>query len=163
MRTVSRLLPLLLLLLFAADCERRHDRLFESLDSGTVITNQFVNLLFLNATVAEPPETNLNEDEFPPHSGAKVVFDDGGPMTISFTVPVTNVSGYFTYATRVTITAFDTSNNLIGSISSLFESNLGLSGDLGSQPNELLSFSFLPGLSRIVITRGSGWNVVYSG
>lgn len=149
MRTVRQFLPLVLLL-FLPSFAKADVITFEGLTDGTAITNEFPNLLFVNARIATAG-VSFNEFEFPPHSGTNVAFDDGGPMSISFIVPITNVSGHFTYLTRITITAFDTSSNVIGSITSAFNNNTALSGDPGSQQNELLSFSFLSGISRIII------------
>lgn len=101
---------------------------FEGFTDSTAVTNQYAGLVFTNATVLTAG-ISLNEFEFPPHSGSNVVFDDGGPMSISFTSPVAGFSGYFTYTVPITITASDASNNLLGSVTSLFSSNLALSGD----------------------------------
>jgi hypothetical protein len=151
MRTVRWFLPVLLLLSFPV-LANADVVTFEGLADGTVVTNQFSNLIFLNATIATAgPSGSLNADEFPPHSGENVVFDDGGPMSISFIVPASTVSGFFNYGTRLTLTAFDSSNNVIGTTTSAFNSNLGVTGDPGSHPNEVLSFSFVSGISRIVI------------
>jgi hypothetical protein len=99
--------------------------------------------------------SHLNENELPPHSGSNVVFDDVGPITISFVSPVSNVGGYFTYATPVVVQAFGIANNLLGSRTSLFSNNLLASGDIGSSPNELLQFGF-GGISRVTITGDAG-------
>jgi hypothetical protein len=124
---------------------------FDSLSDGDVVTNQFVGLTFSNALVASSG-ISLNEFEFPPRSGSNVIFDNGGPLSITFANPVMNVTGSFTYAVPITLSAFDSSNNFIGSVTSLFSNNLALSGDPDSSPNELISFSFASGISRITIT-----------
>jgi hypothetical protein len=157
MRTLRWFL-LLLLLLFSTSLAKADVITFEGLSDGTAVTNQFSNLLFLNATVGTAG-ISLNEFEFPPHSGNNVVFDAGGPMSISFAAPVTDVAGFFTYSTRITITAFDASNNVIGTLTSAFNNNTALSGDSGSHPNELLSFSVVSGISRITITGTLGGNL----
>lgn len=126
---------------------------FESFGDGTLITTQIPGLTFSNATVITAG-ISLNEFEFPPRSGTNVIFDDGGPITISFsaTLPVLSFSAYFTYLTPLTLMAFDLSNNPMALASSLFASNLALSGDPGSSPNELLQLGFNSGISKIVIT-----------
>jgi hypothetical protein len=154
MRTIRWFLPFLLLL-FSTTLAKADTVTFEGLSDGTAVTNQLANLLFLHASVASAG-FSLNEFEFPPHSGSNAVFDNGGPMTISFLVPVTGVGGYFTYTTQITITAFDSSNNVIGSLTSGFNNNLALSGDPGSHPNEFLSFSMLPGIAQITISGAPG-------
>lgn len=98
----------------------------------------------------------MNEFEFPPYSAVNVVFDDGGPMTINFTTPVLNVGGYFTYAVPLTLSFYDALNNLKGTANSAFSSNMALSGDPGSSPNEFLSFAWAPGISKAVITGDPG-------
>lgn len=112
---------------------------FETISDGTVVTNQYSNLgvSFSGATTITAGMT-LNELEFPPHSGANVVFDDGSPIMISFSFPVTQIGGYFTYTTPVTVAAYDLSGSILESTTSVFSSNLALSGDPGSSPNEFL-------------------------
>jgi hypothetical protein len=68
---------------------------FESLADSDSVTNQFPGLTFSHTTVLTAG-VSLNELEFPPHSGGNVVLDDGGPITIAFTTPQGEVSGFFT-------------------------------------------------------------------
>ena len=154
MRTIRWYLPFIILL-FSPSLAKADSITFEGLGDGLTLSNQFSNLLFLNATVATAG-VSLNEFEFPPLSGSNVVFDSGGPMTISFLVPVSGVGGYFTYTTQLTITAFDSSNNVIGNLTSAFNNNLALSGDSGSHPNEFVSFGVLSGIGRITISGAPG-------
>jgi hypothetical protein len=76
----------------------------------------------------------------------------GGPISISFPVPVASVGGSFTYLAQLTLTAFDGADQLIGQTTSLFSSNLALSGAVGSSPNELIQIAFAGGISRLVIS-----------
>ncbi len=124
---------------------------FDNLKDSAKVTTQFSGLSFTNASAITSGVT-LNELEFPPRSGTNVVFNDGGNMTINFSVPTVSFESYFTYDSRLTITAFDDKGNQIGSLSSLFTNNLLLSGVAGSKPNELLSLSSATGISRIVIS-----------
>lgn len=110
---------------------------FESLADGTVLTNQISGLVFANAGVLKSG-TSLNELEFPPHSGQNVAFDSGGPMTITFSPPLTSFSANFNYRTTVTLTALDASGKTIATATSRFSSNLKVSGSSGSSPNEVL-------------------------
>jgi hypothetical protein len=120
---------------------------FESLMDGEAVTTQFASdhVSFAN-TIALTAGLSLNEFEFPPHSGVTVVSDDGGPMMLSFSVPFLSVEGYFTYATPVTLTAFSDpfGMNPIGSVMSLFKSNLG--------SNEPLQLSGIGPIGSIKIT-----------
>jgi len=124
---------------------------FEGLADSTPVTTQFSNVVFSNAT-AISAGISLNEFEFPPRSGTNVVFDDGGPMSILFTSLVFDFTGYFTYLMPITLEAFDVNSNFVASLTSQFSSNLGLSGDPGSLPNELFQLSYAPGIAQVTIT-----------
>jgi hypothetical protein len=123
---------------------------FESFSDSDILTNQLPGLTFTN-TIILTAGISLNEFEFPPHSGVNVVSDNGGPISVLFSSPVLNFSGYFTYSTLLTMTAFDAGSNQVGQVLSLFNSNLALSGDHGSSPNELLQVTFAGGISGITI------------
>lgn len=123
---------------------------FESFVDGAELTNQFVNVTFANATVLTSG-VGLNEFEFPPRSGQNVAFDDGGPITLVFGSSVLNFSAYLTYAVPVTVVAFDAGNTVVSQATSLYGSNLALSGDPGSTPNELLTVASSGGIARITI------------
>jgi hypothetical protein len=128
---------------------------FEGFLDSTAITTQNAGLTFTNATVLTAG-IGLDESEFPPFSGVNALFDDSGPISITFSTPVTTVAGYFTYFSQLTLQAFDGSGNLLGFVVSAFNSNAGLSGDPGSSPNELLSLSFASGISSVTMTGDPG-------
>ena len=113
---------------------------FETLTDSEIITTQFPGLTFTNG-IALSAGISLNEFEFPPYSGFNVASDDLGPLQIDFASPVDLVGGYFTYLESITLQAFNPGNTLLGSVSSAFSSNLALSGDAGSVPNEFLTYS----------------------
>ena len=73
-------------------------------------------------------------------------------MTLSFTVPVSSFKGFFIYSVPITIFAFDAGANLLTSVTSTFLSNLALSGDPGSLPNELLQIAGVGNIASITIT-----------
>ncbi len=123
---------------------------FESLSDSELIGNQIASLTFSNA-VALSAGISLNEFDFPPLSGNVVASDFGGNLIVDFAVPVSAFSAYFTYSTQLTLTAFDTNLAQVDFLSSAFSSNLATSGDAGSLPNELLGFSSVSGLRRVVI------------
>lgn len=123
---------------------------FEDLNDGDLVTTHYPGLTFSNAVVLTAG-ISLNEFEFPPHSGANVVSDNGGRITISFASPVTSVSGFFTYAVPLTLTGFDRSNNVVATAISAFSSNMALSGDDGSGPNELLTLHSGDGISSVTL------------
>lgn len=124
---------------------------FESLSAGDMVTNQFAGMTFQNAEVLTAGYS-LDESEFPPHSGSNVVFDAGAPITIDFTAPVLSFGGFFTYATTLTLDAYDPASNLVASAVSAFTNNMALSGDSGSSPNEFLEVTFASGISSVTIT-----------
>jgi hypothetical protein len=130
---------------------------FEGLEDSISVTNQYsgFGVVFSNTTVIKAG-LSLNESEFPPYSGTNVAFDDGGFMTLMFSVPMANFSAYFNYVVPLTLSFYDVLNNLEGTVNSAFASNLLLSGDLGSSPNEPLSFAWASGISSVVIAGAQG-------
>ena len=123
---------------------------FDSLVDGTPVTYQFQAITFQNATAITAGVT-LNEFEFPPHSGANVLYDSGGPMTVSFLSPVQSFTAYFTYGAPLSIRVFDASGAQLAVASSFLPSNEALSGLPGSAPNERIQVN-AAGISRMIIT-----------
>ena len=130
---------------------------FEGLSDLETVTTQFPGLVFSNAVALTSGFLGgtLNEIENPPHSGVTVITDEGSPMSITFLTPVLQFSGFFTYNTALTITAFGGADTILGSVNSLFTNNQFLSGVPGSSTNELLTLAFSQGISRIVIAGSS--------
>jgi hypothetical protein len=124
---------------------------FEGIADSTSITNQYAGLTFMRTTAATA-KISHNDIEFPPRSGTNVVYDTGGPITITFTTAVSSFRGYFTYTQPVTLQAFNSLNLLVASSGSIHSNNTALSGIAGSSPNELLMVAFASGISRITIT-----------
>ncbi|MGI8743070.1 MAG: PEP-CTERM sorting domain-containing protein [Bryobacteraceae bacterium] len=117
---------------------------------------RYSGVTFSNAAVLKAG-ISLNEFEFPPRSGSNVASDNGGPLSITFATPVTNFGGYFTYLLPLTLTAFNSANNPVASVTSKFADNLAClagppcSGNAGSSPNEPLSVNFAAGISKVTI------------
>jgi len=127
-----------------------HD--FEGLLDGTAVTNQIAGLTF-GSTTALVAGFGLNEFDFPPKSGVGVVFDDGGAISIDLDTAATSVGAYFNYGASLLFAAYDSDDNLLGSVMSAFGSNLASIGAPGSSVNEFLSFSDASGrIARLVIT-----------
>jgi hypothetical protein len=124
---------------------------FEGFSDSTILTNQYAGVTFSNAIILSAG-ISLNEFEFPPHSGTNVVSDSNGPTTVSFAIPVSTFSGYFTYAEPLTIQAFDSGSNQVASAASLFSNNEAMSGVSGSSPNELIQVMFAAGITSVTIT-----------
>ncbi len=144
-RSVELLGWLLLVPLFARGGSITFD--FEGFSDGTALTNQYAGILFANTSVLTAG-ISLNDLEFPPHSGTNVAADAGGPISIAFSSPILNFSGYFTYASAVTITAFDSLNQIVGTTNSAFTANYVSSGN---PPNDLLQISYAGGISDLTI------------
>ncbi|MBM3765169.1 MAG: hypothetical protein FJW32_07230 [Acidobacteria bacterium] len=123
---------------------------FEGLADDSAITTEFAGLTFSN-TRALTAGITLNDLEFPPRSGSNVAGDIGGPIDINFTIPVLNFSGYFTYSTALTLTAFDALNQVVGSTNSAFSANTVSSQNT---PNERLQLSFAGGIARVTLAGG---------
>ncbi|KRC02857.1 PEP-CTERM sorting domain-containing protein [Duganella sp. Root198D2] len=114
---------------------------FDSFADSTSLTSQYSGLQFTHATILKSG-VSLNEFSFPPHSGTNALLDDGGPIVITFATPAQAVSGYFTYLSGLTMSAYDSSNRLLAQTSSAFLSNAADgTGDPGSVANELLSIA----------------------
>ena len=124
---------------------------FDQFANNTNLTTQLPGLSFQHATILTQG-VGLNA-AYPPHSGANVVFDNGGPLsfTITFASPVNSVGGYFTYDTRLTMAAFDAGNNQVASTSSLFTANV-IGNSVGGTPNEFIQVSSPGGIAKVVIT-----------
>lgn len=125
---------------------------FEDLSDLESVTGQYAGLTFTHAT-ALSAGVSLNEFEFPPRSGSNVVFDDGGPLTIVFSAPVTSVFGYFTYVSQLTLSfvPFDPLD-VLAPVVSAFAGNTALSGDPGSTPNEMLGLNWAKGIAGLTIS-----------
>lgn len=136
---------------------------FEGFADATVLTSQIPGLTFANAMVLTAG-ISLNEFEFPPSSGVNVIFDNGGPLMIDFSTPITSLLVYVTYAEPFTIQIYDAASNVVGSATSLFASNLALSGDAGSSPNEAFLLMFAGGFSSAVFMgNGAGESFTLDG
>lgn len=124
---------------------------FEGLADLTPVTNQFPGIVFSNATILTAG-ASLPGD-FPPHSGSNVVFDDGGPIFVDFSSPITSAGAFFTYGVPITVFALDAANNVLASAASSSTANFVGAGT-GVPPNEFISVALGAGYSRLAI-RGS--------
>jgi hypothetical protein len=124
---------------------------FENLSEGTDVSNQYSSLgvTFSGGTILQAGSW-LNELEYPPYSWSNVLGVGSGPLILFFEIPETDFTVYVTYAAALTLTFYDSGNNVIGLEDSLYSSNVGTFGDAGSSPNELFSFHSASGISRLV-------------
>lgn len=123
---------------------------FEGLPDLTAVDSTYATLSFVNATILTAG-VSLNEFEFPPRSGSAVAFDDGGSIVIDFDGTIDSIKGFVTYLQPLTITAFDAFLTPVLVAQTQFASNLALSGDPGSSPNEAFELSWSGGIARLSI------------
>ena len=124
---------------------------FEQFSDSLPITTLVPGVTFTNA-VALKSGISLNEFEFPPRSGNTVVFDDGGAISIFFDSPIVQFAAYFTYLEPLTVRAFDIGGQELSRSLSAYASNLAISGDPGSLPNELIGLFSSNGIKSILIS-----------
>lgn len=127
---------------------------FDNLPNRTSVNTQYAGLVFQNAVVLSKG-LGLNESDFPPRSGANVIFDGGGAITILFNSPIQSFAGFFTYTSPVTIQAFASGGAQVATATSLFASNGLSSGVAGSSPNELIQVASQTGITKLTITGNS--------
>jgi hypothetical protein len=127
---------------------------FESLLDGTMVTT-IADVSFSNA-VAYQAGLSLNDGEFPPHSGSVVVSDEGGPISLLFSTPVTQVGAFFTYVMPVTLSAWNALDVFLGSTQASFSINTVSAGDPGSSPNEFLQLAFAEGIAKLTVSGDAG-------
>jgi hypothetical protein len=129
---------------------------FELLGDLEVVTNQFGGVTFSNAVALQSFNAvggSLFDDEFPPASGVTVVSSGnanvlGGSIVLDFATPVTSVSGLFTYAAPLTLTAFDATLAQVAQALSALSENIVSSG---ASPNELIQLAFAGGITEVKI------------
>lgn len=106
-------------------------------DSYASFGVHFSNAISLTAVI------DLNEYDFSPSSGDMAIGDYLGPLVITFDNPTSDISAYFTYASTLTITAYDVVNTILGTFTTLTSLNLGSS--------DYISLDSFSGVSKLVI------------
>jgi hypothetical protein len=151
---MKRLALLLFVSYFLSASQIRADSLptaidFENLSDSTVIGASYAadGVIFSNAVVATAG-ISLNDADFPPHSGVNVAIDGFGPITLTFTTPISSFSAFFTYASGLTLTAFNSADQAVASAQSLLRDNFVSSGNI---PNELIQLNSVGGIDRVTI------------
>jgi len=133
---------------------------FETLADLEIVTNQFAGVTFSNTVALQSFNAaggSLFDDDFPPASGVTVVSNGtatviGGSIVIDFTTPVTSVSGLFTYAAPLTLTALDAGLSQVAQAFSALSENFVSSG---GSPNELIQLAFAGGIAELRIDTAS--------
>ena len=118
------------------------------------ITNQFPDFSFVDA-MALIAGSSLNEIEFPPKSADTVMSGLANTVRINFLTPISAFGAFVTYIDGFSLEAYNSSNALLGAATSAFGSNLLVSGDSGSSPNEFLEVSFA-NMAYVVFRAGPG-------
>ena len=130
---------------------------FEGLDDSQSVDRFYPGVAFTNA-VAEIAGISLNDAEFPPASGDTVAVNGGGPVSIAFDSPVTDFQALFTHTGAITLD-FLRGGALIGSAAGLFIDNLAVSGDIGSTPDEAISFHNDLGFDSVNVIGGGDYSI----
>jgi hypothetical protein len=136
---------------------------FEGWADGTVLTTQYPNVDFNGAVVLGPASLDQSDPitgqlwvPYPPHSGTNVIYDPNAPLTLTFSSPVSFVSGYFTYADGLVMQAYDSSNDLLATAQGAYLYNwVAAPSDPtpNPSPNELVGITLSsPVISSVVIS-----------
>jgi len=111
---------------------------FESPADGTILTTEYSaqGVNFSGAAILN--ESGTLNPEFPPHSGNQVVYDYlDGTITASAVGSLwSSAGGYITGNTAITLEAYDSANNLLGSVSTSGANYIGSGND---NPNIFLN------------------------
>jgi hypothetical protein len=119
---------------------------FEQYPEGTFITTQYsTEGIVFSGGALQRTVPNYNYIGFPPHSGSGALGSPSGPITATFSLPVFGVSGYYADLGTFTVSAYDSSNNLI--------STAQYSADLGSSDPFSVAGS---GISEVVFSSSAG-------
>jgi len=119
---------------------------FEQLADSTQLTTQYAGLTFTNAVQLTADNPDHDFADFPAHSGQGVITNDPEQdMGIVFDVPQDGISVYYTDFFDLTVSAYDASNNLLGSATG--------AGNIGT--SSLLSLN-LTGISSLIFSDGTG-------
>lgn len=127
---------------------------FEGVVDGTDISSIYSSQgVTFNNSIVITAGISLNELEFPPHSGLNAATDNFGPITLTFSSPVSAFSGFFTYAEPLTLVGYDSQNHPLVSSASALAQNYTSSGN---PTNEAIGISAPSGIDHIIITGDPG-------
>jgi hypothetical protein len=154
MRTVLLLIPLLLFIRGGSQCAAT-TLTFDDLPNEALLTNQLPGILVEGAAVLQA-RISLNELEFPPLSGDRVLAQTEGPVVFQFQAPIKSFRAHFTYLSPITVSAYNKDGSLLSRVTSRHWTNSALSGGPGSLPNEQLDISSDTGIHRIELNTPLG-------
>lgn len=119
---------------------------FESLPDGPLGGSEFVaqGVATVQGALALSAGFSLNEFDFPPHSGGMALGNaaPAGAVELLFSEPIGELSAWFTYSAPLSISSYAADGTLMGTVLSLFGSNVGAS--------ERIDFGFM-NVARVVI------------
>lgn len=113
---------------------------FEAYADNTPLTNEVAGLAFAGGVILTAG-VSLNEFDFPPSSGVNVLGALSGTLDIALDAPATGFSGYFTHLEGLTFSGYDALHNLLFSIATANDSNLGGSTLISHSANGLAFLS----------------------
>ena len=124
---------------------------FESLPEGQAAGTLISGVTFTNATVLQSA-ASLNEAEYPPRSGNKVVCDIGGPIKMTFSVPLKSFTAYVTHAQAVTLKMIAGNGGVITSTTVTGDNRQGS----GKSPNEAIQLTSDNGFTQVELSSAPG-------
>jgi len=124
---------------------------FESLPEGQAAGTSISGVSFTNATVLQSA-ASLNDAEFPPRSGNKVVCDIGGPIRVEFSRPVKSFTAYVTHSQAVTLKMIAGNGGVITSITVTGDNRQGS----GKTPNEAIQLTSDSGFATVELSSAAG-------
>jgi hypothetical protein len=130
---------------------------FEGLADLQLVDNFYTGVTFTNA-IAAIAGKSLASDEFPPASAVTVAASEGPPITIAWDAPIVNFQALFTHSSPLTLQFF-LGANPVGTAASFFTDNRALSGELGSFPNEAISFHRSLGFDSVILSGRGGFTM----
>ncbi len=97
---------------------------FEQFTDSYAVSTEVPGVAFSGGTVLTAG-VGLNDIDFPPVSGQNVLAALTGVLTITTDAPVDQLSAYFTYASTLNFSGYDSALNLLFSVDTPSISNLG--------------------------------------
>jgi len=110
---------------------------FESLPDLRSVTTEYAALgLTVQGGFSLTAGFSLNEVDFPPHSGQKVLGNEtnSNPLALMFATPTDALSAWFTHGAALSITSYAADGSLLGTVVSASNSNF--------RRSELIDFGY---------------------
>ena len=124
---------------------------FEGLPEGQAAGTAISGVSFTNATVLQSA-ASLNESEYPPRSGTKVVCDIGGPIKVVFSQSVKSFTAYITHSQTVTLKLLASNGGVISQTTVAGDNRQGS----GKAPNEAIQLTSDAGFTQVELSSAPG-------